>query len=1210
DLLGQTVVIYVKGLDYLSPNAAGMMVIGDVIIADDNAIVETTGRLKNEDKVKDAVKKGGLSMPSANSTLKVESVKINEKDDFTTTNGVEDMPGVHQRFIDNDADGIVDVIIAKNPALSKVNTYNEKDSKLNLSGIGSVDFEDILNADEVDAGDYVLVYNYDGTYVLEQAESVSGTVSAYVNNADDVRLSKITMDGVNYGAGSGKNLAADLLDPKGEDFKDLVDGVYTLYLDPHGNILGYVEDEGVVGNYAVITGVNPTSSNKGFYAVEVKLVLADGTTGKYDVNLLSSAKKWSSTTANQSTNALKEEAMFNALTAQKSKDAAAEYTAVGELVAYSIDNGTVTLSKLYGSRSYHEANTTAKLTLKSTTSSYTFNGEKVMADNKTAFFIKDVDGNYSAVAGLSKLPSSGLNTEEDTTSKVIYYTPVSGTSNLAKAIFVEVEEKYTSNASYAFITGDYTKSTVGGDTIYTYPVVLEDGTVSTLASKTDDGLESNTVYEYHMNGSYAEFDITDTDEDNVVNGKLVTKMGSNAISVADADNDALGKDSFAINNAKVYDVQDSSEAVETKLQQDQKVALVLNNEGDVKVAFVYGTIDDEFVKDVPVKIDGSSLTSGAVTEVAAGAKELKFSIPFGVTATVFVNGTKQQEFKNTVAGEDGKKESMDCACTVTVPAAGSVAVNIKLSGDGMASRTLKFTLKAQSNDPGPGPIEPDPIAPGGDIDENADIIKSEDATAEKITEGFNKPGNTKKEVVIEGALKDVVVSVPAEGRLIVKGDYTPTAGEDNKGTIEVTGTYNAPASVSGEVIAKDMAVTEATTIAGGAGVTITGDLKGEDKDIVVESGAELTVKGETNCNLTVAEGGSATVGGATIGTLTLKAPDASPAMLRAATEAASLTVNGKLTVETIAAATGAQIIFGKDGSVTGKAAEKFVDSKNVAVVEFGGKTFVSNGTNMVLQDGGTTEPSAPEALTVEKKDDTADNKVFTFTSKNVESAETVHVYETEEAEASSANITATLENSVLTITFSTALEEDAKVYVSYVNAEGKESTRAEVTCTYVAPAKAKLEILFVNNKDSWAAAIAAGAPADWMGENGANPSEAQLKELNDEPWAVFVLTLPKGATEQTVDASTIKLTIGDGTAKDKVYTGTWTAKEDKIVFSAHLWHGEPCQNADHKDFYVEDANRPSANEEVTYKVELIYNGETLNTSGTYTWTAVSTAQSN
>ena len=69
DLLGQRVVIYVKGLNSLSPNASNMEVVGSAIVSEDNSVVETAARLKKTDDVKDALKGSGISMPPLAPTM-------------------------------------------------------------------------------------------------------------------------------------------------------------------------------------------------------------------------------------------------------------------------------------------------------------------------------------------------------------------------------------------------------------------------------------------------------------------------------------------------------------------------------------------------------------------------------------------------------------------------------------------------------------------------------------------------------------------------------------------------------------------------------------------------------------------------------------------------------------------------------------------------------------------------------------------------------------------------------------------------------------------------------------------------------------------------------------------------------------------------------------------------------------------------------------
>ena len=701
DLLGQRVVIYVKGLNDLAPNASGMEVVGTAIVSDDNTVVTTNGRLKDADAVKDALKGSGIAVDTAAQGVTITWNDTTKGTSYTGITGADSYPGMAQTFIDNDDDGVVDVIIQKAPGLTKVNTYNENKETLNLSGIGTVDFEDVLNPEDVAQGDYVLVYNYDDTYVLEAAESVSGTISAYVNNAGTQHLSKITVDGTNYGWSQSENLAPDLLDR--DDYpaarlEDLVDGSYTLYLDPHGNMVGLVEDEAAVGNYAVITGVNATGS-KGFRSVEVKVLLSDGTTGKYDVNLVATAKNWSAET-DVDGNSAKEEAMFKVFDTTD---------VVDTLVSYSIDGSTITLSRPdYSTKNYYESTSSQdSLELKNSKSRYVFDmgtagtGDDVtvMADNRTVFFIRDVKDNYSVVTGLSSLRADALTTLKG---GVIYYMTPGNDTRTARAIFAQVDEEYSSNSNYAFVSGDYTRTTEGTDNVYTYPVVMENGETSALKSKTQSNIGKDEVHEYQVSGDYVTFD---NDTSDIYNKLVVTGVGSNAVSVADAENPSTRKDSFPTNGATIWNVEDTDNIYETDLQINDLVSLVLDRDGNVQTAYVYDRQDGDMAEAgaITLKDNGTSITltndAADVYGVTAGEK-LSIEVTAKAEQTVTVSATKDGskltltndgKFDNS-ANSAAATQNFDLYTYAATENGTEIVVTVKVAQDGYATRTLTYTV--------------------------------------------------------------------------------------------------------------------------------------------------------------------------------------------------------------------------------------------------------------------------------------------------------------------------------------------------------------------------------------------------------------------------------------------------------------------------------------------------------------------------------------
>ena len=919
DLLGQRVVLYVQGLKDLAPNAASTKVISEPIISADNTVVETTSRLKDADAVKDALKGSGVAIPTGGAA----GVTITEDTTAKAANGytgIQSMPGVTQSFIDNNADGYVDVIIAKNPALAKINTYNESKENMNISGIGTEDFVDILNPKDVAQGDYVLVYNYDDTYVLEKAETVSGVVTAYVNNKDNVDLSKITIDGTNYGKGSGKNLAPDVTTVNTSVLKDLVDGTYTLYLDPNGNILGYVEDAAAIGSYAVITGVNATG-NVNFRSVEVKLLMADGTTGKYDVNLLASAKKWDkdNTGVNTGSNSNKEEAMFAAL-----RD-----NGLNTLVTYSLDNNTVTLGRPASTNNYGSDTTAASLKLNNSTSSYTFTSNKLMADDNTAFFIRDTKGNYSVTKGLKNLPSDPLNTTG--TVSAIYYLPTGSKTPIARAIFAQVDREFVSNSNYAFITSDYTKTTSGSDTIYTYTVVNENGETLELKSKSEDWVDKTWVQQYQMDGEYVIF----SNDNNMINEQVVLDTGVNAVSVASEKDGVTGKTSYPVPaSAKIWNVEDTDNIFATTLQKYDKVALVLDEDNNVKTAYVYDRQDGDLAaaSTLSLKIGGTSYADGAVINTVTN-DELKLTVALAndnQTVTVAVKATNAGA-NATVGASSTKIDKNNVGNAAVNPvliykADGTengtkLTITVSTAQDGYATRTNTYNVTLYSFDDTTYLAD----AKTSDITNAATtkVVVTGDLTVDSALDLNNKnvtvKGNVALDYEVKGlgtltvegttTVKDGVtinadvdtaslvfsgvatienaktVDVTGTDKVVLKGTTTVDGNLNIAGTLElngqtlqgsgtvtVNGTVVLGSTITGAVTVKAAsAVLKGNFTISGGTLEIAGNITDETagaSKITVSGTAALTVKGDTAANVTATGTATVTVEGEATGTVT------------------------------------------------------------------------------------------------------------------------------------------------------------------------------------------------------------------------------------------------------------------------------------------------------------------------------------------------------
>ena len=839
DLLGQRVVIYVKGLNNLAPNASSMEVVGTAIVSDDNTVVDTSARLKDDDAVKDALKGSGILVDTNAPGITItwdDTAKVGANNGYTgVTPAAEDgnqYPGMNQRFIDNNADGTVDVIIRTQDTLTKVNTYNATTEKLNLSGIGTVDFVDVLNPEDVEQGDYVLVYNYDDTYVLEAVETVSGEVSAFVNNAKDSFLSKITVDGTNYGWSNGENLAPDVLDKintPGADLEDLVDGAYTLYLDKSGNMLGYVEDEGAIGDYAVITGVNSTGHTNGFYAAEVKVIMSDGTTGKYDVNLLASANKYfTEAQLTGLTNGQKERLMYEELTGDTAHNGTvvAANSMLDTLVSYAISDNTITLidpdvaSKSYSGITYNNP-TGKELELQNSKAGYGFgaNGSEIlMADDRTVFFFKDTKDAYSAVSGLSNVRASGLTAETGSNSQAIYYQPAGNATMAARAIFVIVDEEFTSNSNYAYISGDYTRTTEGNDTVYSYPVVSEAGDPGTLKTKTAiNGAAKEKVHEYQNDGDYVNFGT----DDKMINDKVVIGVGNNSITVADAENVNTGKASYPTSGATVWNVEDVASIFDTSFQLNDKVALVLDEDYKVRTGFVYDRQDGEMVGE-PTDFTVDTNGNGAVFAVNAGD-----TLPVSVTPAP---GTYVKSITASLDG--GTAEELYKATGAVADLVGDVVARDYDLPDDLEDGRYTLTLKATVADP-------DEVM--NDLTETITVTlvvgTSEIVDKDEATEADLAGIEADEKVLVNGNLtvSATGLTLPAGAVVEVNGDATLN-GDVKGGKLIVSGKTTV---ADGKTVDSDVD-TASLELAGGATIKRTVNVTGE--------GVDVTLKGTTTIN--------------------------------------------------------------------------------------------------------------------------------------------------------------------------------------------------------------------------------------------------------------------------------------------------------------------------------------------------------------------------
>ena len=621
-----------------------------------------------------------------------------------------------QRFIDNNGDSKVDLIIREIPVLSKVSSYNTKDEKMTLTGVGSVDFDEVANYDEVEKDDYVLAAKYSDTYYLTVVEPVSGKVEAY--NSGNYT---ITVDGTKYAASAGTDLTTlDNFTATGHGkggytttMSEMVNNTYDLYLDKGGNILAYEEVEEALGNYALVLNSGSENDMLGNPSGKVKLLMQDGTTGTYDVNLLASAKRYG-VPSSENTNAKKEAWM-----AVQMSNNGIQY----HVVAYSLDGSTVTLTApdQFSSNRYGKAVDNAAQAYASNVSNYNYNGTYLMADNSTIFFLRNSDGTHSVATGLKSIPTGGLTTNNNVTGgfgTAIYAKPTNATykTNTAKAVFLSIDTVYASTASYAYVSGDYSKTVVDGEDIFTYPVVLEDGSTTTLSTKTPNASKKN-VYEYTTDSKgYVSFDETGK----TINGVIVTLTGNGTVDLEQANNEGVVVGSHPISGSiAVWNVEDTNDIYDTQLARRTVSALVLDKDGYVKTAFVIEIRDAEMT--APLTGTGLTVSAGTFTTIGAAGGEgtwnrvsssntLNLNLTVGSNQTATVKAEKDSAATGTIlAAYTGAGTELAKGAAVSVSGiytagasedGGKVTITVTVKEKDLVSRVITYVVTVTS-DPEP-----------------------------------------------------------------------------------------------------------------------------------------------------------------------------------------------------------------------------------------------------------------------------------------------------------------------------------------------------------------------------------------------------------------------------------------------------------------------------------------------------------------------------
>ena len=186
------------------------------------------------------------------------------------------------KFICNDDGDIVKAYVVESN-LARVTAVNTEKVSIN-NGVGTIKFEDNDIYDGVKKDDIVVVttlYNTKATNsaaksIVTKAATVEGKLTSFKGT------SKVSIDGTSYDIAS---LATTAVDSDFEtSFKDQIGETYTLYTIG-GLVYAAKQTSEGTKNYAIVEDTNDSQTiDSGFDPLEVKILKADGSEGKFVVH--------------------------------------------------------------------------------------------------------------------------------------------------------------------------------------------------------------------------------------------------------------------------------------------------------------------------------------------------------------------------------------------------------------------------------------------------------------------------------------------------------------------------------------------------------------------------------------------------------------------------------------------------------------------------------------------------------------------------------------------------------------------------------------------------------------------------------------------------------------------------------------------------------------------------------------------------------------
>ena len=744
DMLGKAVTMYVKKTTILADST----VYGAPVVSDVNTVIETGekvtgGDSKDDDSLAALLKGTGLATDKATEYYhNYEEVAIDSAD----VDDIMNVKGAALTVIDNDNDGYVNYVISVEKSLthvSGVSSKNETTTLYGLPGDDVIDNEDIVTtATDLTKGDVVLVVQYGGRTYVEEPKTVTGEMELFnAKNKDEnknyikVGGEEYKQDGLEVLSNINKDNPVKFLISECDDKANGVqfDAQYDFFLDDFGNIVAFREVEGAPTQYALaldsaysINGLTTTG--------QIKLLLADGTSKVYDVDMDATADRFEDL-ANSDDNSTKDSAVEtwfgSAITDDNSMDAVLKFMgsddataagaktkgyASGNLVAYTIDDDEVVTfgpaelddgvivngtSKNYikgnnytesgKSTFFHSSQTELKadvargdVDLRLENSSVDTHTNSYGIDEETIIYYYNGSKGYVAVGydNMAKMidadKAGGIDNGKVRASVVAF----DDATDVAEVIVLYTDQAKFGTDAYVYVMSVYDKS----GSVYTYSVIDEEGNVLQMQSKTK-GM-AGKLCTYTTDGDYY-----------VLEAQADCVSNSNKTPTADVAND-VGL--IVTTRTKYFKVYDFDKATD-----------LMSDDETVKQSFVSGVNDNsntdwERYADKALVIDVENTEvddkTAATTELTSGQYGIVVYNDDGQAEVVYVTDTYKMEVDVDAGDDDNANNDRITSTTVdgvktasagdytTIAKAVANATTLPLSAEQAKNATVTITV--------------------------------------------------------------------------------------------------------------------------------------------------------------------------------------------------------------------------------------------------------------------------------------------------------------------------------------------------------------------------------------------------------------------------------------------------------------------------------------------------------------------------------------